>query len=646
MKSIKTKLILSFSTIILAVTIIIGFISLQSGMESLKKEAKNSLQNLATEGAKLTESRMSSSTLILNIVAKRQEVRNMGWDVNLSLLEEELEKTDFLDIGYVLPNGYAHYASGSVVLMSDRNYVKSALKGEAKVSDIIFSRVSNQPEIEICVPVILDGEVVGAIIGRENAEFLCSITSDIGYGKNGYATIINGAGIIIAHPDASQILTNANVFDTILNDQQGVTDYHEAGYSMYAGYAPIKGTDWLFIITADKQEILEAIPLMVRNIVVAMFIVFLISILIVYFLDHTLTKPLIEMTKQSERIARLDISLDMKNKYLKQRDEIGILSRAFQQITLNLREILKELTESTNYIIATAQGLTANSQQSAAVAEEIVQTIETIANTAMNQACSTEEGLHQAAILGKVIEENEQLITTLNLASSKVTREVEKGLIEINQLSKSTMKNELATIEIGKIILETSKSSEQIVNASKLISKMAKQINLLSLNASIEAARAGEAGQGFAIVAKEILMMAEQSATSSRYIEDVIRQLKDNVEKAVKSMDEMEHTSKEQQKSVAETIIKYNSIADSMHASEKAVLALNNTKQEMSLAKNEIGALLDMIALIAKQNEVSTKQATLSMQDQSHFAQDIASTSEKLESLAIHLQEMVMKFHV
>lgn len=660
MKSIKTKLIVSFSVIILIATIIIGFISLDNGYRSLKQEAERSLQVLATEGAKLTENRMNSLISILKVIAMRREVIDMGWEVDISILTEELGKTDFLDIGFVLPNGYTYYADGTVRLMSDRVYIKSALDGQAMISDVIISRVSSKPEVEVSVPVMKDGEVVGALVGRKEADALSNFIHDIAYGKKGYANIINGNGIVIADKDVTKVMERynpineyeeqssrssiANAYHNILEMKTGVTSYEDGQGYLYAGFAPINGTDWIFVITAAKEEVLEGIPAMVRNIIVAMIVILIVSIVFVFLLDNSLTRPLITMIKQSERIANFDVSVTIADTYLTQKDEIGILSRAFQKTTDKLREIIKELTDSIHYVSATAQELTATSLQSSMVMEGIAKTVTNIEHSAKNQADSTKAGLQQASLLEDMIERNQKHLLNLNKTSNQVTNEVLEGLQEIEQLNLITEINDEATKEIGEVILKTEKSSKEISEASKVIAAIAKQTNMLSLNASIEASRAGEAGKGFAVVAKEILILAKQSADSSKYIDEIIMELQGNVKKAVEHMSKIEITSEKQKNSVINTVHKYEVISKAMQASEVVVEELNLSETNMVSVKDKIKNMLESLALIAENNAEGTQQASLAMHEQTVFAREIAGASDKLSSLAINLQELVSKF--
>ncbi|MDF2485251.1 MAG: methyl-accepting chemotaxis sensory transducer, partial [Herbinix sp.] len=398
MKSLKTKLVLFSTLLVLAVTLIIGIIAISIGRGAIEEEAEYSVLLLAAESARLTESRMDAMVSTLTMISKKAEIANMGWEVNLELLSEELAKTDFIDIGYILPNGYTYYTDGTVRLMSDRTYVKNALSGTSKVSEVIISRVTRKPEIEAAVPVYLDGAVIGAMIARMEADYLSEITNDIGYGEKGYAFMMNGSGTIIAHPDAQKVIErynpavegDINTFQKILQNKTGVISYQEGEEILYAGYAPIAGTDWCFIVTANQQEVMASIPKMLRTIVIAMLLVFAGSLVVVYLVERRITKPLIELTKHSKRIGKLDISENIDVNYLGQRDEIGTLSGAFQNLTLKLRDTITAISDSANRVSDTALRLTATSQQSSLVADEISRTVEDIAKGAMEQANHTE----------------------------------------------------------------------------------------------------------------------------------------------------------------------------------------------------------------------------------------------------------------
>ncbi len=662
MKSIKTKLIVSCSLLVLSVAVIVGAVAIGIGYQSIRAESEHSLELLSAESAKLVESRMEAVISTLSMISMKKEIIAMGWEVNVNTLKEELIKTDFLDIGFVLPNGYTYYTDGTVRLMSDRTYVEAALKGDSEISDVILSRVTRKPEIEVAVPVLKDKEVVGALIGRMEADSLSNITKDIGYGEQGYSFMINKEGTIIAHPNADEVVKRfnpikkgkedpaltslANAYQKILDKQNGVVRYETQEDKLISAFTPIEGTDWIFIITADQNEILEAIPRMVRITLTILVFTLLLSFGVVILLDNSLTTPLLSITKQSKRIGELDIRVDIPEIYRNQPDEIGILARTFQILTENLRGIITELNVSAIQVTGTAQELTEASGQTAEVTEEISLTLEEIARSAYEQAKKTEAGLSQATILEEKMEINHKQMLKLNETTDAVIQLVQAGLKEIERLSFITNENALATQNICNVVMEMKKSSEQIGEASRFISDIARETNLLALNAAIEAARAGERGRGFAVVASEIQRLADQSAKSTSYIDGIIAGLKLNIEQSVQSMNRITKTSEDQHKSVSETIKKYQDISEAMSQSETVVDKLNESEEEMQKANNEIKSMLTALATIAEQNAAGTQQSVATMEEQATSMQIIANVTERLKVLADSLRTTVNRFQV
>lgn len=662
MKSIKTKLIMAFSALILVVTLVMGIVFINSGYHSLKNEAEKSLQTMASDGAKLTESRIENLMSTLDILSKKQELVDMGLEVDLEELKEELKKTSFIDLAYVLPNGYAYYTGDNVSLVSDRSYVKQALKGKAGMSDVIFSRITRKPEIELCVPILKDKKPVAALLARIKADTLEEIIQDRGFGINGYAFMVNGEGRYIAHPDSEKVIklinpikeaeknntyrSVSNALKTMMKNKQGVIGYHQDKVNYLTGYATIEGTDWVFAITADKEEVYALIPKMIQTMVIVMVIVLIGSSLLVFLLDVKITAPLIGITKLSKLIADLDFRENISDQYLKQKDEIGILSSTFQTLTIKLREMITQISEAAIHVTASAQELSATSLQSARVTQELSYTVENISNGAMEQANNTEIGEQNAVLLGNRIEINHKHVINLNETTEMVNRLVKSGLQDVERLSQATKNNKLATDEICEVISHTQISSEKIREASKMISEISRQTTLLALNATIEAARAGEAGRGFAIVAEEIQRMAEQSNSSTMFIDDIINTLLKDVQNSSKSMERMVVTSGHQQKSVIETIEKYQRIANAMTISEQAVIKLNESEKEMIRAKNEIVDMLQSLAAIAEQNAAGTQQASTFVEEQTSSAQSLADTSARLSALATDLLSIIDKVKV
>lgn len=661
-RGLKGKLILSFSMLILLSSIALGYISIQKSSEVVTKQSEEALGLLTIDASKLTESRIETQLKTLEIISKINSIDTMSWEVQQPILQEQLKNTNFNAVAVVLPDGTANYTDGTVSQLGDREYVKKALNGEKNVSDLIVSKVTNEVVLMYAAPIEKDGKVVGALIGRRDGNALSEITDDTGYGESGYGYIINNNGTVVAHPDREKVMNQFNpiedaksddslkslatLFEKVISEKTGISGYSYQGNELYAGYAPIEGTNWNFIITANQDEVLSAIPQLVSIIMKVMIFTLIISIVLTFIIGSSITNPIIKAVQISQKISNLDITENVNERYLKKKDEIGDLSKAMQRIIDSLREIINEISNTSEQVLAASEELTAASQQSATAAGQISQTVEEISIGAANQAQNTEEGSSKAYSLGQIIEEDQVYMKNLNVGSNKVSEVVTEGLKEIDNLYKITEESNVATSEIKEVIFKTNESSNKIGQASNVISTIAQQTNLLALNAAIEAARAGNAGRGFAVVAEEIKNLAQQSALSTKEIDEVVNELQTNTQNAVKTMERVTSISKEQTDSVISSRDKYQQIEEAMKETVEIVNQLNVAGKEMEGMKNQILTTMENLSAIAEENSAATQEATASIEEQAASAEEIAGASEGLSTLAEGLQSIITKFKI
>lgn len=661
-KSIRTKLIWYFSILIFLSSMVIGLVSLQRASYSLIAEAEKSLETISYEASKTISARLEIQRGILEMISKRDEIKTMDWEVQRPLLVEQLEQTDFKDLGIIDRGGNIIYASGITGKLENNNPLWQALNGQTNVIDFSVRESTNELVLIFGSPIISQGEVVGAILAQRNGSNLSHLCNDIKYGETGYGYIIDEKGTVIAHPDLGKVLEKFNplklverersqssmakLFEKILLEGSGVSHYSAQDDECYVGFSPIENTPWTIVITANRSEVLSRLSSLQYVIGLVMIVVLIISITIVYSVGSSITKPIIKAVDHAKIIANLDIRHDMEEFHLKKTDETGQLARALQSITLSLRGIIGQINQSSHELAGASQELYATSNQSARAAEEVTRTVEEIALGASDQAQSTEDGAEKANLLGKLIEKNRQLTKELTAASKNVTSVVNDGLKEIEKLFNTTEETNEAAKRINEVILATHNSSIKIGQASNVIASIAEQTNLLALNAAIEAARAGEAGRGFAVVADEIRKLAEQSAASTNSINQILIELQINAEDAVETMERIAMAVKEQAVGVSSIKDRYLLIDKAMEGEINTTVELYNVGKEMEAMKEEILDLMHSLTSIAEENSVSTEEALASMEEQLASMEQIAESSEKLARLAQNLQEIIHEFVV
>ncbi|MFA9378625.1 MAG: methyl-accepting chemotaxis protein [Lachnotalea sp.] len=660
MKSIKYKLIIKFSIIIILSNVLIGSAALTVASNSLTKEAKTLLVTLASQGANVTESRMKTQKRTLETLAALEEIQSMDFDIQKPILKAVLENSGFADIGIMDTNGKVLYSSGLMIQLSESDTARKALEGSTDTYNFAFNEQSRKVDLMYATPIIKDDKVLGALVGRRDGSSLSEIIEDMGYGTNGDTFIINSEGTIIASVNSELVLsqynpielfknnaslsTLATAFGKVLSLKTGIIEVSSGIQKEFYGFSSIPGTEWTIILTANQNEVLSSIPTLLYTCIVIILITLFICVIITYFMGRSIALPITNAVEIVKKIANLEITKDVKLDDLKRKDETGELFKALQGITDNLRTIITEVRESSEQVAASSEELTAIATQSVVAIEGVTKTVAEIAGGASEQAINTEDGCIKADQLGQAIKCNFADVIELNVVSDKVSHAVSEGLVEIEHLLKSTEESNVANKQIYDVIIKTNESSIKIGEASNVINSIAEQTNLLSLNAAIEAARAGDAGKGFAVVADEIRKLAEQSAVSSQVISEIVSELSINSKDAVNTVERVRFIVEAQAKGVINSKDKYMLIDVVSKNVIETAKRLNVSSEEMDVMKNEILNTMHTLTAIAQNNSEATQETSAAMEEQTGSIEEIADASDGLASLAQNLYEVINRF--
>ncbi|MGB3367172.1 MAG: methyl-accepting chemotaxis protein [Acidaminobacteraceae bacterium] len=663
-KSISRKISIIISVFVIFICIIVGGTSIFMSRSSMISQVENALSETTDLSSNRISIAVEDRLLILQEVANKEATLDLS--VRLESLKNDVERLGYLDLAIVTLGGEANYVLGNkTVDLSEREYVKKALNGEANVSDVLISKVTNTAVLMYAVPITIDGEVIGALIARRDGNALFGLTDDMGYGESGYAYIVNDKGVIVAHPNRDFVLDQfqpieesktdetlkplADVFKKILDNKVGISEYSFNGSNLYVAYTPIEGTNWILANTASKDEVLSSSNKLVNTLLIVVFAIIVIAVVISLVIGRAIAKPILQLTKIVDKQADLDFSAidpSIFNKISKRQDEIARMAESLKNMSENVRNLVLNVTQTAENVSATSEELTATSEQSESASNEVSKTVEEIANGATSQAENTIEASSALEELSREIDSNLAASSKLDESFNKINEFVESGLKAIELLNKKTKDNGNASSIAFDSILKTNESSSKIGDASSLILSIADQTNLLALNASIEAARAGEHGRGFAVVAEEIRKLAEQSRNTTEIISAMVNDLLSDAGTAVDKMKEAGEIIKEQEKSVKLTEETFDLIANAVKDSDQMVKDIDKSSAEMMQSKELVTSNIEMLSSVAEENAASTQEVAASIQEQSVSAGEITNASEELAEMAQSLQELIQKFTV
>jgi len=200
--------------------------------------------------------------------------------------------------------------------------------------------------------------------------------------------------------------------------------------------------------------------------------------------------------------------------------------------TLNLSH---ELFMSSDEMSATISEFSQNASTQAASTEEIIATVETISSgfTSISERVE-EENLSLKAMMHRV-NELAGVVDTMGM-------KVQKTQINTDEFTGKARNGERMLNEMNQSMMKISDSSTEVMNIIQIIGDISEKVNLLSLNAAIEAARAGDAGRGFAVVADEISKLADQTASSTKQIDSLVKVNNSEIKKGLSNVHDIVET--------------------------------------------------------------------------------------------------------
>ena len=541
--SIKAKLLGVIIPVVIAIVVVLVVAAYQISAGTIKKYSQNLLQSSVENQASQIEAWLNEN------LASFQMAKTIIEDLKPS--DEELKTILDGYYGYNsnYPEGlYVADSTGQLITASESTKKESDVtnstwykEGLTRVNMAVGSAYQNADGVNVISAsgILNDGsDKVRVISADMTLDRIAIIVNSFIEMNDAEAFLVDKtSGVILANRDSSLISQTLGAegqshFYQLTAEKAAEKDYNFATLDgNMTVFQEVDGTNWLLISYIPTSIVLSDLT-QLRNIMIVISVI-CIALLCVLIerVTHVVIKPVKEMTRVITAMTSGDFTVSIKTKG---NDEIAVMSQSVEKFIASMKQMISEMGNVSGKLKNQADSSKGVSGEMSSAAGIQSQSMSELNATVDQLSVSVNEIAENATQLAGVAADTK---SDSDMVESKMQETVavsEKGRKDMERVGEALSNIEVSIHNLEEAVNKVGTASGEIVQIIKLIGDIADETNLLSLNASIEAARAGEAGRGFAVVATEIGTLAKNSADSVAHITELITEINNLVEDAVR----------------------------------------------------------------------------------------------------------------
>lgn len=442
-----------------------------------------------------------------------------------------------------------------------------------------------------------------------------------------------------------------SVYDKVMQDGKYFSDNVDIeGTEYYGYYEALKnadGSSQAIIFTGMPSSDVKAIyKKRLVNTTVFMIIITLMACALLAVVITFIVKAITKVIGHLDEVADGKLDFKISEKLLQRSDEIGNIARSVHTLIGGLASIVVNIHHSTGELAEFKDDFQKKFETINNSISNVNVAVDEIANGATSQADETQKVSSQINDMGDAITKTSQNVDSLTQSTEQMKEHNEQLDTTIQELMAISDRNKESLAAVYNQTNETNQSVMHIGNAVDMITDIAGQTNLLSLNASIEAARAGEYGKGFAVVADQIRQLADQSANTAKEIGEIVAELIENSNTSVETMGVVRQEMTGQYEKLNTTKDIFEQLNEEVNNVVTAIESISTEVESLDRLKGEVLGSAESLAAIAQENAASTEETSASMVELGEIVNDCNTKTKQLVDIADSMEENVHKFHV
>lgn len=484
------------------ISVAVNFNTIISNQRKTTEESQLAISNLTTRQVSTS---IESLVEDLAWMAQRTDVQSMQWEQMSDYLGRKAaeENSKFSMLMLITPDGEYYVADRGFIegrSLSDRKYFKAVMHDGAKyaMTSPDLSKSTGEMKYTVAVPICdADGNVVGSLAANVSLATLSSLVVTDSISAESFVWALDEKTTVIGAANRSLLMKCS--LDSIAAKCEGVDSIAMAvknaqvksgyitlpnGDRYFATCRPIDDTPgWSLLMAVSDSELRYAAQAtLMQSVVMLVIMLVVVAVLIYLLLKFWLSRPLDKLSNVIAQVAEGNLIIDDELR-THGRDEISLISASVSLMCERLSCIVSDIKTASDTLAASSQQVSTLSQSLSSGAKRQAENIKALTESTTNMASDIQVNFANTRKADSAFSVSYE--KCVSLAESL------KPLFAINN---------------------------DIARQTSLVNDIARQINILSLNASVEAARAGSAGLGFAVVAKEVQNLAGLSHSAAEKI--------------------------------------------------------------------------------------------------------------------------------